>query len=114
MSDKIRVIQYGLGPIGSAVARHVMERTGLELVGGVDIDPVKVGKDVGEAVGRGRPLGFVVAEKLAQVLERTEADVVLHTTNSYFDLFKGQIVEILDAALNIVSTADELSFPWLA
>jgi len=114
VSDKIRVIQYGLGPIGSAVARHVMERTGLELVGGVDIDPVKVGKDVGEAVGRGRPLGFVVVEKLAQVLERTEADVVLHTTNSYFDLFKGQIVEILEAGLNIVSTAEELSFPWLA
>ncbi|GAI45202.1 unnamed protein product, partial [marine sediment metagenome] len=67
------MIQYGLGPIGSAVARHVIERAGLELVGGVDIDPVKVGKDVGEAIGLGRHLGFVVAEKLAQLLERTEA-----------------------------------------
>jgi len=114
VSDKIRVIQYGLGPIGSAVARHVIERTGLELVGGVDIDPGKVGKDVGEAIGLGRPLGFVVAGKLAQVLERTEADLVLHTTNSYFDLFKSQIIEILEAGLDVVSTAEELSFPWLA
>jgi hypothetical protein len=114
MSDKIRVIQYGLGPIGSAVARHVVERAGLELVGGVDIAPDKVGQDVGKVIGLGRPLGFVVAEKLDQVLAQTEVDVALHTTSSYFDLFKGQILEILEAGLDIVSTAEELSFPWLA
>lgn len=114
MSNKIRVIQYGLGPIGSAVARHVVERAGLELVGGVDIDPAKVSKDVGEVIGLGRPLGFAVTEKLTQVLTRTEADMVLHTTSSYFDLFRDQIIEILEAGLDIVSTAEELSFPWLA
>jgi len=114
MSERIRVIQYGLGPIGSAAARHVAERTGLELVGGVDIDASKVGKDVGEVIGVDRPLGFVVAKNLAQVLAQTRADVVLHTSNSYFDQFKPQIVEILEAGLDIVSTAEELSFPWLA
>jgi hypothetical protein len=114
MSNEIRVIQYGLGPIGSAVARHVVERPGLQLVGGVDIAPAKVGKDVGEAIDLGRPLGFAVAAHLAQVLDRTEADAVIHTTRSYFDLFKDQILEILDAGLDVVSTAEELCFPWLA
>jgi len=114
MSDKIRIIQYGLGPIGSAVARHVVARAGLELVGGVDIDPAKVGRDVGEAIGLSQTLGFGVANNLKGVLARTEADVVLHTTSSYFDLFKDQIVEILEAGLDVVSTAEELSFPWLA
>jgi hypothetical protein len=120
MSNTVRVIQYGLGPIGSAVARHVVERAGLELVGGVDIDPAKVGQDVGVAIGLGRPLGFVVVEKLAQVKADAAASshvrngVVLHTTSSYFDQFKGQVIEILEAGLDIVSTAEELSFPWLA
>jgi hypothetical protein len=120
MSNAIRVIQYGLGPIGSAMARHVVERPGLKLVGGVDIDPAKVGQDIGEAIGLGHPLGFVVAEKLAQISADAAASshirrgVVLHTTSSYFDLFKGQIIEILEAGLDIVSTAEELSFPWLA
>ena len=72
MSDEIQVIEYGLGPIGSAVARHVVERVGLELVGGVDIDPAKVGKDVGEVIGLGRPLGSAVAEKLVQVLAQSD------------------------------------------
>ena len=113
MSDSIRVIEYGLGPIGSAVARHVVERPGLELVGGVDIDPAKLGLDIGQAIGLDNPLGFVVAQTLAQALAQTEAEVVIHTTSSYFDLFKGQIVEILEAGFDVVSTAEELSFPWL-
>jgi hypothetical protein len=114
MAEKMRVIQYGLGPIGSAVARHVAERAGLELVGGVDVDAAKVGRDVGEVIGLGRPLGFPVAARLAEVLARTQAEAVIHTTSSYFDLFKGQIVEILEAGLDVVTTAEELSFPWLA
>jgi 4-hydroxy-tetrahydrodipicolinate reductase len=116
MSDNIRVIQYGLGPIGSAVARHVVERSGIELVGGVDIDPDKVGRDVGDVIGLDQPLGFTTAGTLAASLEQAgaAADVVMHTTSSYFDLFKDQVLEILDAGLDIVSTAEELSFPWLS
>ena len=112
MGDRIRVIQYGLGPIGSAVARHVVERPELELVGAVDIDPQKKGRDAGVAIGLGRALGLPVAERLAGVT--AGADVVLHTTSSYVDLFKPQILEILAAGYDIVSTAEELSFPWLA
>jgi hypothetical protein len=116
MSNKIRVIQYGLGPIGSAVARHVVERPGLDLVGGVDIDPQKEGCDLGETIGLGRHLGFPVVGDLAAALAARQhgADVVMHTTNSYFDQFEGQIIEILEAGLDIVSTAEELSFPWLS
>jgi hypothetical protein len=114
MQDKVRIIQYGLGPIGSAVARHVVERPGLELVGCVDIDPAKHGRDAGEVIGLDHALGFGVGKSLAQVLERTQAEVAIHTTSSYFDLFEDQIVEILQAGLDIVSTAEELSFPWLS
>jgi 4-hydroxy-tetrahydrodipicolinate reductase len=113
VSNDIRVIQYGLGPIGCAVARHIVERAGLSLVGGIDIDPAKVGRDVGEVINLDRPLGFKTAETLADVLKQTQADVVLHTTSSYFDLFAQQISEILDAGLDVVSTSEELSFPWL-
>jgi 4-hydroxy-tetrahydrodipicolinate reductase len=112
MTENIRVIQYGLGPIGAAVARQIVEREGVELVGGVDIDPAKIGQDLGELIGLGRPLGVQIADKLASV--EAGADVVVHTTNSYFSLFTNQILEILEAGLDIVSTSEELSFPWLA
>jgi hypothetical protein len=114
MSSTTRVIQYGLGPIGGAMARHVLERGGLSLVGGIDIDPGKVGRDVGEVIGLGRTLGFGVVKTLGEALSRSEADVVLHTTSSYFDTFKPQVIEALEAGLDVVSTSEELSFPWLA
>jgi hypothetical protein len=113
MEGKTRVIIYGLGPIGSSVARLVLERPNLELVGGVDIDPAKVGKDIGQVVESGKNLGIVIQGKLSRVLGKTEADVVLHTTNSYFDLFTPQILEIMESKMDIVSTSEELSFPWL-
>ncbi len=114
MKEKVNIVVYGLGPIGSAVARLVTERPSLTLVGGVDIDPEKVGKDVGEVIGLERALGIAVQSRLSDVLAHASVDVVLHTTSSYFDLFKPQILEILEAGLDIVSTSEELSFPWLA
>jgi 2,4-diaminopentanoate dehydrogenase len=114
MAEGIRVIEYGLGPIGSAAARLVAEHAGLSLVGAVDVDPSKRGRDAGEVIGLGRSLGFPVTATLAETLQRAKADAVLHTTNSYFDLFGDQLLEILSAGLDIVSTSEELSYPWLS
>lgn len=113
MSETLRAVQFGLGPIGCAVARHAVER-GILLVGGVDIDPAKTGRDLGEVIGLDKPLGVPVSRTLAEALARAPADVALHTTSSYFDLFKPQIIELVQAGLDVVSTAEELSFPWLA
>lgn len=111
MPEKIRVIQFGLGPIGSAVARLIVQRPALELVGGVDNHPDKIGRDMGEVIGLNYRIGIPVVEKLSRV--SSEADIVCHTTSSYFELFKDQILEILGSGYDIVSISEELSFPWL-
>jgi len=112
LSTDIRVVQYGLGPIGSAMARYIVQKPGFALVGAVDVDPAKVGSDVGDVIGLEGSLGHVVCERLEHVT--SEADVVAHATSSHFHVFREQIVEILGAGFNVVSTAEELSFPWLA
>jgi len=108
----LRVVQYGLGPIGSAIARHIVERPGLDLVGAVDIARGLVGREVGDVLGLDGPLGFAVSSSLADCLARAAADVATHATSSYMDMFKDQIIEILESGLDLVSTAEELSFPW--
>ncbi len=112
MADEIRVIQYGLGPIGASIARLTNSRNELRLVGGVDIAPDKVGKDLGTVIGLDARLGIPVVSTLEEALSAAPADVVVHSTSSYFDLFSDQIVTILEAGLDVVSTAEELSFPW--
>jgi 4-hydroxy-tetrahydrodipicolinate reductase len=72
-----------------------------------------VGRDVGAVVGANRTLGFPVTATLGEAVLRVRPDVVLHATNSYFDLFKNQIIEIIAAGFPIVSTSEEMSFPWL-
>ena len=47
----IRVMHFGLGPIGAAIVRQVAARKGFKIVGAVDIDPAKVGRDLGDVVG---------------------------------------------------------------
>jgi len=114
MAERTRVLQYGLGPIGSAITRYVSRKPSLQFVGGVDIDPAKIGKDLGEIIGLDKPLNIPVFGSLGEALSMADVDVVIHATSSYFDGFMDQILEILDAGLDIVSTAEELSFPWIA
>ena len=108
----VRVIQMGLGPIGAGVARQIVERPGFELVAAVDIDPEKVGKDVGEVCDMEESVGLVVEKNLAAVLGRGEADVVAHCTSSSLESIVPQLEAILDAGLPVVSTTEELSYAW--
>lgn len=108
---KIGVIQYGLGPIGCAIAKLVCQREGLELVGAIDIDPAKVGRDVGELVGLGRPIGIAVSSDAASVLATGKAQVVLHSTVSSLEVAYHQVENIVIAGLNVISTCEELTFP---
>jgi len=106
-----RTIQFGLGPIGQEVARLALAHPGLEVVGAVDIDPNKVGKDLGQVVGLGRDVGVTVSGDARQVFQSAGADVVLHTTGSSLKQVYPQLESIVKAGLNVVSTTEELSFP---
>ena len=107
----IRVIHYGLGPIGVGVAKLVAERTDMRIVGAIDIDPGKIGRDLGALLGDGRTLGVKVSGDADAVLQKGAADIVVLATVSSLKKMKGQIAQIVRAGLPIVSTCEELSYP---
>ena len=111
MTSRIRIIQYGLGPIGAAIARLIAAKPGAELVGAIDIDPAKVGKDLGRLIGLDNELGVRVSDNAQEVLSR-EAEIVVHTTSSYLGKVKDQLIGCLNAGHNVVSTCEELSYPF--
>ena len=51
VKKKIRAIQYGIGPIGASIVKLLREKESVEIVGAIDTDPNKVGKDLGEVIG---------------------------------------------------------------
>ena len=107
----IRVMHFGLGPIGTAVARQVAARRGFKVVGAVDIDPEKVGRDVGIVAGLKRRLGATVSSDASAALRRSKPDVVVLCTSSSLRVVTAQIETILRARVPIVSTTEELSYP---
>jgi hypothetical protein len=108
---KIRVIQYGVGPIGAGMVRLMLAKPAVEIVGAIDVDPKKVGKDLGAVAGAGREIRVKISSD-AQAVLRSGADVVVHTTSSYLESVAGQLSDCLAAGLHVVSTCEELSYPF--
>jgi 2,4-diaminopentanoate dehydrogenase len=107
----IRVLHVGLGPIGAAVVRQVAARKGLKIVGAVDIDPAKIGRDLGEVTGAGRKLGVKIAGDLKKAIKATKPDVAVLCTSSSLKKVVAQFEEVLKLKVPIVSTTEELAFP---
>ena len=108
----IRVMLMGLGPIGAAVARQVAARKSLKIVAAVDIDPEKVGKDAGEVIKLGKPLGVKVTADAAATIKKTKPQVAVLCTSSSLAKVLPQFETVLKARIPIVSTTEELAYPW--
>jgi len=108
---KIRAVQFGCGPIGCAVARLACQRPDIDLVGALDIDPNKVGHDLGEVMGLETKLGITVTNDVPGLLASTKPDLVFHQTSSSLKTVTPQLIQLLGLGVNIVSTTEELSYP---
>jgi 4-hydroxy-tetrahydrodipicolinate reductase len=107
----IRVMHFGLGPIGAAVARQIAGRPGLKIVGAIDVDPAKAGRDVGDVIGLNRRLGLRVQDSAAKALKAAKPDIVVHCTSSSIKKVMPEIETILKAKAAVVSTTEELAYP---
>lgn len=107
----IKVLHVGLGPIGAAVVRQVAARKGLRIVGAVDIDAAKVGRDLGEVAGVGRKLNVKVMADLRKAIKAAKPDVAVLCTSSALRAVVPQFEEVLKLKVPIVSTTEELAFP---
>jgi 2,4-diaminopentanoate dehydrogenase len=107
----IRTLHIGLGPIGNAVVRQCATRKGFKIVGAVDVDPAKVGKDLGEVAGVGKRLRIPVMDDITAAIKATKPDVVLHCTSSAFARVMPQLEAVLKLKVPVVSTTEELAYP---
>lgn len=110
MAKKIRCIQIGMGPIGRQTTRYLVERRHLELVGGVDVDPAKLGQDLGTLAGIDA-LGVEVKDSL-DAFTGKEVDVAVVTTSSSLENASPLFHLLLTSGIHVVSSCEELAYPW--
>lgn len=108
---KIRFLLFGVGQVGSLIAEALTRRSWAEIVGAVDVDERKVGRDLGEVAGLGFKLGVRVSKSLKEL--RGEADIAVHATGSRLSLVADQLLSLISEGLNVVSTCEELAYPYV-
>jgi len=109
-----RVMLMGLGPIGAGVARQLSARKGFRIVAAVDIDPAKAGQDLADVVDLGKRSGIRVAADAASAIRRAKPEVAVLCTSSSLRKVWPQIEGLLRLRVPVVSTTEELSYPFFS
>ncbi len=94
----LKVIQWATGSIGSASLECIIEHADLELVGCYVHSEAKVGKDVGELIGR-EPIGVLATNSVDEIVAM-EADAVMY---SPLVPRRKEVIALLKSGKNVVT-----------
>ena len=110
--EKINVFIYGCGVMGRKVTEALLDKESLNIVGAIDVDPELVGRDLGEILDNPTSLGINIEKDAEALFSRVDAQAVVLTTTSHLKSVVQQVNQCIRAGLNVISTCEELSFPW--
>ena len=111
MRDVIRVLVLGTGQMGSGIARLVLKKQGLQLIGAYGRRAERAGMDLGRAIGLDRDLGIPLGVELSAVIEQTQPHVAIQATCSRLDDAKEEITMLIEHGVNVISIAEEMAYP---
>lgn len=108
---KIRVVQWGCGTTGRVILRYLAEK-GAEIVGAIDRNPARLGRDIGEVAGLGRRLNLAVRNDPDALFRECDADVcIIATTSLMTDMYP--LFELVARhGVNAISLCEEAFYPW--
>ncbi|MBX4196807.1 NADP-binding protein [Candidatus Pacearchaeota archaeon] len=109
---KIRVIQFGLGAMGSMMAKIMLEKKDLQIVGAIDRKPENQGKDLGVVLGLKRNVGVKVSDNADEVFRTSKADIMLHAAVSYVPKVWEQIQGAVKQGISVITIAEEMGYPF--
>ena len=111
LAAKTRIAQFGLGPIGLETLKLAATKPWAKIVGGVDIDPAKIGRDLGFLTGVKALRGRLVWGSLEELLAHARPQLIFHTSVSRFKDAFAQIEPMARRGISVVSSCEELLFP---
>lgn len=108
----MRVLHVGLGPLGRMIARDVAARRLGRVVAAVDRDPQLIGTPLADHVD-GADAATTIVGSLEEAGLGQPIDVAVVTTSSDLGACAPTFRELLSRGISVVSTCEELLFPWL-
>lgn len=111
--ENIKIIIWGFGAMGGGMARMLLTKQGVEIVGVCDLHPERVNKSMFEVLGmeRGGRKDVIIQSDINQVLTVNSCDVCLCATDSFTKKAFPRLKFALEKKVNIISTAEEMAYP---
>ena len=97
--------------MGSGIARLLLDKRGVALVGAFARRAERAGMDVGAAIGLGRDLGLPVGVDLAALIERARPDVAIQATCSRISDAMAELTTLVRHGVHVISIAEEMAYP---
>jgi len=105
-----KVFQIGCGRMSKYIMKYVYDLGGT-IVGAVDVDPDKLGEDIGTIIGTEPKNIFVFdTSKLEYLLNDTKPDIAVITTLSYLNDVENTIRTCVRCGVNVITTSEECFF----
>lgn len=104
----VPVVVIGLGKLGNGVVEALVERADVRIVAAVDIDPRRLGKDVGKLVGRAA-IGVSVSDR---VPDAPDGGVAMVMTGSRMRELHPVLLSLIESGYDVLTSAEELVYPW--
>ena len=107
------VALWGFGAMGSGIAKVLLRKKGVDIVGVCDIHPARVGRSIYELleIDRGSRDDVLVNPKIEEVVHDGNCDICVIATDSFTRKAFNKIKFVVEQNVNVVSTAEEMSFP---
>ena len=111
--QNVKVVIWGFGAMGSGMAKMLLNKKGVEIVGVCDRGENNVGRDLYEVLGveRGDRKPVIINGNVEEVITEKCADVCLCATDSFTQKAFPRLKFVLEKKINVVSTAEEMSYP---
>ena len=109
----INVLQIGFGPLGIQIGKYIAQKSTIKTVAGVDINPSLKGKllsNLDKDLSNDVTIFSSVKEAVNFLAKKP--DVAIITTVSSLEKLIPQVEEVAKFGIPIISTCEELSFPW--
>lgn len=109
--ENVKVIIWGLGAMGSGIARMLLKKEGVDIVGSIDIG-AKVGKPLHEVIGvEASEKTKAIVGTTSDYITEKRADIVLLCTDSFTKKCFDKIKLIVENKMNVITSAEEMAYP---
>ena len=110
----INILQIGFGPLGIQIGNFIAQKSTIETIAVIDLSTNLIGKSLKE-IDSNLSNETYIYDSIASFLKASEIkpDIAIITTVSSLEKLIPQVHEVAKLGIPVISTCEELSYPWV-